>query len=82
MTMRQLVAEIMRTHGHTEEEIAERNRFASSIVPGMPVDVEMPPENVEPLRQHLENLYTMCQQNPEAHVAWAEAKAAELISKN
>lgn len=82
MTMRQLVAEVMRKHGHTEEEIAERNAYASSIVPGLPVDREMPPENVEPMRRHLEGLYAACKADPEGHVAWAERKAAEMIKKN
>jgi hypothetical protein len=82
MTMRQLVMEVMRKHGHSEEEIAERNAFASSMVPGLPVDREMAPETVEPMRTHLENLYQRCEADPDGHAEWIERKTAELIKKN
>jgi hypothetical protein len=80
--MRQLVAEIMRSKGHSEEEIKERNQFASTHVPGLPVDDEMPPAQVEPMRRHLLMLYEQCQQNPEAHAAWVAQKTAKMASMN
>jgi hypothetical protein len=82
MTMRQLVAEVMRAHGHTEEEIKERNAFASSMVPGLPVDVDMAPENVKAMREHLERLYRQCEADPEGHAEWINQKTAELTRNN
>lgn len=82
MTMRELVAEVMRAHGHSDEEIKKRNAFASSMVPGLPVDRDLPPAQVEPMRRHLANLYAQCQANPEAHAEFIERRTAELTRNN
>lgn len=82
MTLRQLNREILLAKGFTEEEIILRGKHASSFAPDAPVDVELPPEAVEPLREALTEAFEAVQRNPEAVQAFLAARTARIVENN
>lgn len=65
MTFRELTREIMLSKGFTPEEIEERSKYASMHMPGANVDREIPPEDVEFLREYIGALHEVANANPE-----------------
>lgn len=72
----------MLKYGASPEEIELRGKMASSFLPEAPVDREIPPEEIEPMREHLEQLYAACQADPVGYMDWFERHTAKMAQKN
>ena len=82
MTHRELICELMRSKGFSDEEITIRQKAASMCVPGAPIDLEFPPEQLAVARQRMEAMFAFSQQCPEALERWLDEKSANHAKKN
>jgi hypothetical protein len=84
MTYRELSKQVMLSKGLTLEEIEARQKISSSAIPGAAafVDLEVPPEHVESLRQQMSGLYDATMKDPEGMQAVVDARMQKIQTNN